>query len=141
LLFQADAHYYRHADRPLAAKSAAGLQNGERIGVIRGYEYGEQFFRNDAINKEWVSRHAQNISKLLAGRLDAIIMFDKTANLLLARNGLEKRISPAFPCESSMIYVAFSLRHPRAAYFAGKLDEGLRIIKANGVHATIAAKY
>lgn len=141
LLFQADAHYYHRSDRPLAAKSAAELKNGERIGVIRGYEYGEQFFRNDAINKEWVSRHAQNISKLLAGRLDAIIMFDKTANLLLARNGLEKRISPAFPCESSMIYVAFSLRHPRAAYFAGKLDEGLRIIKANGVHAAIAAKY
>ena len=141
LLFQADAHYYHHTERPLAAKSAAELQNGERIGVIRGYEYGEQFFRNDAISKEWVSRHIQNISKLLAGRVEAIIMFDKTANLLLQKNGLEKKIVPAFPCESSLIYVAFSLSHPRAAYFAGKLDEGLRIIKANGVHAAIAAKY
>lgn len=141
MLFQADAHYYHHIERPLAAQSAAGLHNGERIGVIRGYEYGEQFFRNKAIRKDWVSRHEQNISKLLAGRVDAIIMFDKTANLLLQKNGLDRQIVPAFPCESSMIYVAFSLRHPRAAYFAGKLDDGLRIIKANGVHAAIIAKY
>jgi polar amino acid transport system substrate-binding protein len=141
LLFQADPHYYHLTDRPLQAKSAVELQNGERVGVIRGYEYGEQFFRNDAISKEWVSRHDQNISKLLAGRVEAIIMFDKTANLLLAKNDLDKQIVPAFPCESSLIYVAFSLNHPRAAYFAGKLDEGLRIIKANGVHAAIAAKY
>ncbi len=141
MLFQADAHYYHHIERPLAAQSAAGLRNGERIGVIRGYEYGEQFFRNNAISKEWVSRHDQNISKLLAGRVDAIIMFDKTANLLLAENDLERQIVPAFPCESSLIYVAFSLKHPRAAYFAGRLDEGLRIIKANGTHAAITARY
>lgn len=141
MLFLAKADYYMNTTRPLAAKSAEQLINGERIGVIYGYEYGGQFFKNSRIVKEWVTRHDHNIQKLLAGRIDAAIFFEKTANLLLKDQISSGRIKRAFPSEPSRIYVAFSKKHPGVQYYLQKLDEGLRLIKANGVYAKICSGY
>ena len=131
------AYYYHHIERPLKATTADELKNGERIGVILGYEYGEQFAKNDQIVKEWVKEYEQNVQKLLANRLDAIIMSERGGKKLLSDMRLTDIIVPAFPSEASYIYVAFSKIYSNAAYYAEKLDEGLRIIKANGVYDKI----
>lgn len=141
LLFVSQALYYHHKDRPINAKAVDELRQGERIGVILGYPYGEAFDRNDRIVKEWVRSYEQNIDKLLANRLDAIVMNDKGAKKLLAEMRLTDQIVPAFPGMSSPQYVAFSKEHPRAEHYAKKLDEGLRIIKANGVYDRILKRY
>lgn len=130
-------YYYHHVERPLKAQTADELQHGERIGVILGYEYGEKFAKNDQIVKEWVKEYQQNVQKLLANRLDALIMSERGGQKLLSDMHLTDIIVPAFPAEASYIYVAFSKTDSTATYYAEKLDEGLRIIKANGVYDTI----
>ncbi len=141
MLFLARAHYYHCRQRPLRASSAKELQNGEKVGVIRGYEYGQLFHDNTRISKIWGKRHDQIIRMMLAGRMDTVILFEKTANLLLDEMKLRGDVFAAFSSEPSRIYVAFSKRHPDARQYMQKLDEGLARIKANGTYQSILNKY
>lgn len=133
--------YYQAAARPLQAKSQAELRNGERIGCIIGYEYGDGFASNTRIQKQCVNSHEQNIQKLLAGRLDAMLFAEKTGRKVLHEKKLAEQIKPAFIASELPAYVAFSRQHAQADYFRKKLDEGLTIIRANGEYALIENRY
>jgi polar amino acid transport system substrate-binding protein len=141
MLFLARAHYYHYRSRLLEASSAKELRHGEKVGVILGYEYGEHFHTNTGISKVWGKRHDQIIRMLQAGRVDSVILFEKTANLFLAEMNLLNEVFAAFPSEPSRIYVAFSRQHPQAGHYLAKLDEGLARIKANGEYQAILKKY
>lgn len=141
MLFLAHAHYYHCRSRLLEASSAEELRGGERVGVILGYEYGEKFHENQDIAKVWGKRHDQILRMLEVGRVDTVILFEKTANLFLKMMNLQEEVFAAFPSEPSKIYVAFSKQHPDALYYMEKLDEGLARIKANGEYQAILEKY
>jgi polar amino acid transport system substrate-binding protein len=141
MLFLARAHYYHCRPRLLEASGATELQNGEKVGVILGYEYGELFHKNNRISKVWGKRHDQILRMLQAGRVDMVILFEKTANLFLNELKLQEEVFAAFPSEPSRIYVAFSRQHPEAGHYLDKLDEGLARIKASGEYQAILEKY
>lgn len=141
MLFLARAHYYHYRARLLKASSATELQSGEKVGVILGYEYGELFHENNRIFKVWGKRHDQILRMLQAGRVDTVILFEKTANLFLDEMKLQEEVFAAFPSEPSRIYVAFSRQHPEAGHYLEKLDQGLARIKANGEYQAILEKY
>lgn len=68
------AVYFNQA-RPLAFTGVADLF-GKRIGVIRGWSYGDDFdkaVKEGRIAVEDVKSDAQNFQKLMAGRVDAIL--------------------------------------------------------------------
>jgi polar amino acid transport system substrate-binding protein len=141
MLFLARAHYYHYRTRFLEASSATGLQSGEKVGVILGYEYGVLFHENNRISKVWGKRHDQILRMLQAGRVDTVILFEKTANLFLNEMNLQEEVFAAFSSEPSRIYVAFSRQHPEARHYMEKLDEGLARIRANGEYQAILEKY
>lgn len=141
MLFLAHAHYYHDVNRPLDVRDAGSLRNGERVGVIRGYEYGNRFLANDDIVKVWANRHDQILNMLQIGRVQAVIMFEKTAHLFLREMNMTNEVQAAFPSEPSRIFVAFSRSHPDAPRYLKLLDEGLRRIKADGTYEAILQKY
>jgi polar amino acid transport system substrate-binding protein len=141
MLFLAHAHYYHHKSRPLRVQDARSLQGGEKIGVIRGYEYGNLFHDHQGIVRVWANRHDQIIDMLRLGRVQAVIMFEKTAGLYRRKMHLADEVQAAFPSEPSRIFVAFSRRHPEATRYLELLDEGLRRIKADGTYQAILDKY
>ncbi len=141
MLFLAHAHYYHHKSRPLRVQEPRSLQGGERIGVIRGYEYGNLFHDHEGIVRVWANRHDQIIDMLRLDRVQAVIMFEKTAGLYLREMHLEDEIQAAFPSEPSRIFVAFSKHRPEAPHYLELLDEGLRRIKADGTYQAILDKY
>lgn len=141
MLFLARAHYYHCRPRLLEASSAIELKSGEKVGVILGYEYGELFHENNRISKVWGKRHDQILRMLQAGRLDTVILFEKTANLFLNEMNLQEEVFAVFRSEPSRIYVAFSRQHPEARHYLEKLDEGLARIRANGEYQGILKKY
>jgi len=140
-LFTALSAYYHNRDNPLSATRKEELINGETVGVVFDYGYGDFFTNNDRIAKVEVRSDLLNLRKLAKGRLDATILYDKTARKLIEDNGLGDKIVKAFDSESADIYVAFSKVFPRAQYYADKLDEGLAIIKANGEYQKILEAY
>jgi polar amino acid transport system substrate-binding protein len=140
-LFIALSAYYHNREKPLSVTRKEDLKNGEKVGVVFDYGYGNFFANNDRIEKIEVRSDLLNLRKLAKGRIDATILYDKTATQLIRENGLADTIEKAFDSESADIYVAFSKRFPKAQYYADKLDEGLAIIKADGVYQKILGAY
>jgi len=140
-LFTALSAYYHNRDQPLKATRKEDLVNGEKVGIVFDYGYGDFFSRNDRIAKIEVRSDLLNLKKLAMGRIDATILYDKTAKKLIEENGLTDKIEKAFDSEKADIYVAFSKTFPKARYYADKLDEGLAIIKANGEYQKIVEAY
>jgi len=140
-IFAAFSAYYYNVEEPLSATRKEELVNGEKVGVVFDYGYGEFFSNNDRVTKIKVRSDLLNLRKLAKGRIDATILYDKTAQKLIRENGLADKILKAFDSETAQIYVAFSKVFPKAQYYADKLDEGLAIIKANGTYKKIMDAY
>jgi len=143
-LYDAVSAYYHHIQTPLVAKSSNELNDGRVIGVVRGYGYGDHYLelRKQGRIIELVSNsETGNLKMLSAGRMNATIIYDKTANILLEQLKLKDIIEYAFINESTPIYLAFSKSHPKGQYFSDKFDEGMRLIKANGTYQRIMNSY
>ncbi len=140
-IFTALSAYYHNVKRPLSARSKEELKNGEKIGVVFDYGYGDFFSGNDKIEKIPVRSDQLNLRKLAKERIDATILYDKTARKLLKEEGLSSVIAKAFDSESGEFYVAFSKRFPDAQKYADKLDEGLGALKDSGELKRIMDSY
>lgn len=141
MLFLAESFYYINKNAPIKAKKKEELVNNENIGVVLGYGYGNFFYQNQKINKEWSVSEKMNIKKLLNQRLDAIILYEKSAKYWFQILDISDEIIKAFKSDSCYIHVAFSKKDEKSGYYAKKLDEGLKIIKANGTYQKIIKKY
>ena len=77
---------YFNQSRPIAFRTLADL-DGKRVGVIRGWSYGDAF---DAARKagrfaaEDVTNDRANFQKLIHGRLDAVLAVEEAGNAVIA---------------------------------------------------------
>ena len=140
-LFTALSAYYHNSEKPLSVTRKEDLINGEKVGVVFDYGYGDFFSNNNRITKIEVRSDLLNLRKLAKGRLDATILYDKTAQKLIKENRLNGKIVKAFDSETADIYVAFSKTFPKARHYADKLDEGIAIIKVNNTYKKIIGAY
>ena len=140
-LFTALSAYYYNVEKPLSATQKEELINGEKVGVVFDYGYGEFFSNNNRVTKIKVRSDLLNLRKLAKCRIDTTILYDKTAQKLIKENGLTGKILKTFDSETAEIYVAFSKVFPKGQYYAEKFDEGLAIIKANGIYKRVMDAY
>jgi len=119
------------------------IPDGKQFGLINGYEYGDAFeaqrhrFREQRLNTQ-----VQIIAMMMAGRLDMAVMFDRVAAYTVTSMGVDpEALDKRFVNHQSAIYVAFSRKHARSQWWANKLDEGLGIIKQQGIYSSILARY
>ncbi|MFC7049318.1 substrate-binding periplasmic protein [Emcibacter nanhaiensis] len=136
-LFRATTGYYYHVGQPLKAGNFRELVNNERIGLMLGYEYGPFILQNDKVRTVRVNSQENLVHMLQRGRLDAVIMFDAIAEVVLAKTQAQQEIRRAFDGEHSDIYVAFSRKHPEAGMLAEELDAGLIALRESGRLAEI----
>jgi polar amino acid transport system substrate-binding protein len=119
-----------------------------RLGVIAGYAYGDvldAYIERGGAAVQPVSGAAaleQNLRKLQAGRLDAVV---ESAAVLAGKAhelGLDGAFEPAgSPDEPEPVYVACSPAKPAAREYARLLTEGMRALRASGALATILSRY
>jgi len=143
-LFDAVSAYYFNIQHPLQAKSRDELNNGELVGVVRGYGYGDHYLRlikNKHIKEAVTNSESSNLKSLSRGRIDLTIIYDKTANILLNRLRLQANIQLAFINETTPIYLAFSRRHVQGQYYADLFDQGMKSIRENGLYQKIVDSY
>lgn len=143
-LYDAVSYYYQHKDNPLKAKLRTELQNKERVGVVRGYGYGDHYLK--LLEEKKITRvigrsDSLNIQMLAKKRIDSTILYEKTAKLLLERYKLKDKIEIAFTNEATAIYLAFSKKHPKAEELSKVFDQGMRNIKASGELKKIIDSY
>ncbi len=143
-LYHAVSAYYQNKEKSLKGKNRDALVNKERIGVVLGYGYGDHFLQaveKGNIIKEVSRSEKINLKKLAVGRIDATIIYDKTASVLLKELGLEDKIEMVFQNETTPIFLAFSKKNPKSQYYADKLDKGMAKIKKDGTYQKIMDSY
>ncbi len=144
-LFQANANIYTrvHA-KQISRQSKLTTQDleGRRGGVTNGYTYGDEFDFNTNINKDISTHDVDSLHKLMLGRVDYVVMFEKVATYLARRypDTFGDMIRQVGLIRPMSLYVSFSKRHPLAPSYMAALDRGLVIIRQNGEYAVIEAR-
>lgn len=139
-LFSTSASFYQNNQKPINVKDKSALPPHTVVGIISGYEYGDEFpklIENRQLTIVTVTSQKQLINLLLVNRIDLAVMYDLVAKVHLVQMGVEPDISPVFNNHSSDIFVAFSKQSPHASYLAQKLDEGLLKLKNQGRYAKL----
>ena len=121
-------------------KSIEDIPSNFRVGVIRDYEYGDVYENHrHRFNEIKVSQQSQIIRMLKQGRIDAAVMFDREAEFALKSMQLDISIfDKRFLNHHGDVYVAFSLKSPRARWLAEQLDKGLTELKQTGEYDQLA---
>jgi len=122
-------------------KNIHDIPDDFRVGRILGYEYGQIFGQEKHRFKDLkVNTQTQLINILMAGRVDAVIMYDEVAKYTLNKMKLDStRLQKGFTNSQSKIHLAFSQKHPDSEALAKALDKGIEIIHSNGVYEKIMA--
>ncbi|WP_448211162.1 substrate-binding periplasmic protein [Colwellia sp. MEBiC06753] len=137
-LLQAQASHFYPEHSSVKYRNIADIPNGTRIGLILGYEYGEEYEAHRHRFKEIrVSEQSQIVKLLQKHRIDLAIMFDEVAKFTLHSMSLPPNaISKGAINHISDIYVAFNKDAPSLDKVIEALDEGLR--RLNQVKPPIA---
>ena len=117
---------------------------GSTIGVLRGSAQAEEI-EAAGVKTEAITDQKQNVQKLLAGRIDAMIIprsifyyqaesLDKKFN----RKNI-KVLQP--PYKIYDMYVAFSKKKPNYKKITADFNKGLKLIKENGTYNKIIKKH
>lgn len=129
-LFTASASWYFPSSSQ-HYKNINELPKRLKIGLIIGYEYGDEFEKQQTNFQEVrVNNQRQLVKMLSKGRIDAAIMFDRVAEDVLSQINLPgDSIRRGFSNHNSDIYIAFSRSNPHSRQYADLLDQGLRKLK------------
>jgi polar amino acid transport system substrate-binding protein len=132
-LFIADAYFFVSPKNQLQMQSLREAPDHYKVGVITGYEYGEQFeIEKHRLFLSEVRTQEQLIAMLKTGRLDAIIMYDEVYEHTRIKMGLPQDLfRRAFLNHSSDIHVAFNKENQWSKSYAAQLDVALRALKAS----------
>ncbi|SDK90339.1 polar amino acid transport system substrate-binding protein [Maridesulfovibrio ferrireducens] len=102
---------------------------GKRIGIVKGYSYGDAFTKSNIFSREEVSSLNLNFRKLLAGRIDLVAGFKAVGIHTLNKMNLSDKISFSHtPVHQSSLYLAFGLK-PGNKALAIEFSRILRKIK------------
>jgi len=122
---------YVHRDRPLVYTQIGDLF-GKRVGVMRGWSYGDEFDRARAgglLQAENVSSDDQNFQKLQSGRIDALLAIeDSVASLRVAYPDIQ---ASGVPLSEAPAFLAFS-KGANLAPLLRRFDQAIRDLKASG---------
>ena len=128
----------------------AGIESlqSKKIGLIKGYSYGEElnaYFEKNAQRVQYVSGSDplyQNIKKLLAGRFDTLIAGENVMTYKIKQMGVGGEvISVGVTDISANLYIAFSPINKESAKYAEIFSKGIRNLKKSGKLDQILGRY
>ncbi len=115
---------------------------GKRIGVMAGWSYGDDFDKakaDKALTADEADSDDANIRKLLAGRVDAIIMDRLAATKQFSAALAGTEILPT-PLTRNATYIIFKKSLGKQAVIA-KLNAALKAMRADGSYDRIVATF
>lgn len=117
---------------------------GKRVGVIRGWSYGEAFDaarRSGQFQCEEVGADAHNFAKLLRGRLDHVVATELGGRVLLQLPGFEGRITPgAAPLGVTPIHLALQRGQEGAAALLASFNAAIERLYRDGQVEPLVAR-
>lgn len=114
---------------------------GKRVGVMRGWSYGDEFdkaVKEAKISVEEVNSDDQNFKKLTAGRLDAVLALDEAGATLLKGGSYGNVERSAKYLFENPTFLAFNKSSKQSEVLA-KFSKAIEEMKKNGKLGKIAA--
>lgn len=132
-LFRARSSFYYYKQAK-AFTSLATIPNRAVVGVILGYEYGDEFEKHkQRFNLVEVSTHEQLVKLLRAEKLDVALFFDDVLSFYLKQwqlsDPLMIRGEENFVSE---LFIAFDKNNEQSQQKADALDQGLLQLQQSG---------
>ncbi|WP_019615061.1 transporter substrate-binding domain-containing protein [Psychromonas ossibalaenae] len=117
--------------------------DGKKIGIVRGYGYGDAFLNADNFSRPEANDLIANLKKLKAGRIDLTLEDELVAKSSITAKGLNVA---DFSFTSSALsvnplHVTSGKANPRAAELTDAFNKGLATIKSNGKFNEILDRY
>jgi polar amino acid transport system substrate-binding protein len=119
--------------------------NGKTVGTVRAYGYSNEFIKADNFNKEETNSFIMNLKKLTASptRLDLILEDEIVARTLIAKKAPDLKNKIAFSTTTlsrNTLHVTSGLKNPKNQKIISDFNNGLAVIKENGVYDSILKK-
>ena len=122
--------------------------HAKKIGLIKGYSYGDElnaYFKENAERVQYVSGNDPlllNIKKLLAGRFDTLIAGENVMIYKIKEMGvLEEVINVGVTDISDKLYVAFSPMNIQSTQYAKIFSKGIQNLRKSGELNHILNRY
>ncbi len=133
-LLQAKISFYYRKDSSLNYQSIDELDDGTHVGVIIGYEYGDEYENQKTrLQPQAVSNQYNLLRMLKAKRLDVVLMFDKVFESTVKKHNLNPEdYVRGVNFYTSDIYIAFNKGSEDAKRYSEALDRGLIYLKESG---------
>lgn len=140
-LFRARIGIYGRSDGPADPVNVQALR-GKRVGVTNGYDYGTAFDGDPAMLRDVAASDLTSLRKLVAGRVDYALVYDRVATEIAANN---PTLSRSFRLRGVLLepslYLSFSKKYPNVGPLIARFDAGLDVIRKNGEYARIEARW
>ncbi|MCP3924283.1 MAG: transporter substrate-binding domain-containing protein [Desulfobacterales bacterium] len=124
----------------------SGLKSlkGKKVGIIRGYGYGDELMNSKLFTRFPVNNLILNIRKLVAGRIDLTLEDE-----IVAKNQISKKEPENFKkieftrnyISNKGLYVTCALKNPSHKSIIKAFNKGLQKIKSNGTLKKIFKSY
>lgn len=117
---------------------------GKRIGVVRGYGYGEAFLQSGLFQRDEATGLMDNVRKLLAKRVDLTLEDAIVAQSVIAASDASLLDRVQFVEKSlsvNPLHLASGRANPRARELVEAFNRGLARIKADGTYQKIMKRY
>ncbi len=126
------------------SRSPLVLENlrGKRVGTTHGYDYGEAFDGDRSMLRDVAPSDISSLRKLVAGRVDYALVFDRVANEIGRANPelAKGYVRQGVLAEQSM-YLSFSRDFPGIERLIALFDQGLAKVRSSGEYARIEARW
>jgi len=140
-LFRARIGIYGRSDGPADPVNVQALR-GKRVGVTNGYDYGTAFDDDPTMVRDVAASDLTSLRKLVAGRVDYALVFDRVAAEIAANN---PTLGQGFRLRGVLLepslYLSFSKKFPGVEPLIARFDAGLDKIRKNGEYARIEARW
>jgi polar amino acid transport system substrate-binding protein len=135
--------FYKRKDAPIDWKTLDDLRPYS-IGVVRGNSYSPEFDGAEFLRKDSANSEIQSLRKLLAKRVDLVVMDQLVGNYLINKELPQHKtdleiIRP--PLYVNKLYLMFSRRVPDVQQKINAFNMGLLEISKNGTLKCIIDKY
>ncbi len=114
---------------------------GKNVGITRGYPYVKELIDNKNIKLQIVSKDEMNTKKLIAGRIDAFVVEEKSGIKAFSNSGLNGQFQydKTVPLSKQDVYYAFQ-NNEKGKKLEAAFSIALKKIKENGTFGKIMSK-
>lgn len=114
---------------------------GLKIGVNRGFNYGDRWHQTTGINKIEINTIVQGFTMLDSNRLDGFLGYESSWDYILKENGWVNKYDKLPPFDGTQEFLVTSRTNKVGTRFIDIYDQGKKIIEDNGLLKKIDEKW